>query len=46
MNDVNGGNYSKQAAKISFRGWEYIRCSVVYIWAAVTILLNTALIYL
>ncbi len=27
MNDVNGGNYSKQAAKISFRGWEYIRCS-------------------
>jgi len=27
MNDVNGGNYSKQPAKISFRGWEYIRCS-------------------
>jgi hypothetical protein len=27
MNDVNGGNYNKQAAKISFRGWEYIRCS-------------------
>ena len=27
MNDVNGGNYSKQTAKISFRGWEYIRCS-------------------
>jgi hypothetical protein len=27
MNDVNGGNYNKQASKISFRGWEYIRCS-------------------
>jgi hypothetical protein len=27
MNDVNGGNYNKQTAKISFRGWEYIRCS-------------------
>jgi hypothetical protein len=27
MNDVNGGNYSIQPAKISFRGWEYIRCS-------------------
>jgi len=27
MNDVNGGNYNKQPAKISFRGWEYIRCS-------------------
>jgi len=27
MNDVNGGNYAKVAAKISFRGWEYIRCS-------------------
>ncbi|MFI5133084.1 MAG: hypothetical protein ACHQEB_02055 [Chitinophagales bacterium] len=27
MNDVNGGNYSMQPAKISFRGWEYIRCS-------------------
>jgi hypothetical protein len=27
MNDVNGGNYDKQPAKISFRGWEYIRCS-------------------
>ncbi len=27
MNDVNGGNYDKQTAKISFRGWEYIRCS-------------------
>jgi hypothetical protein len=27
MNDVNGGNYSTQTAKISFRGWEYIRCS-------------------
>src|SRR5205085_5470585 len=27
MNDVNGGNYSKLAPKLSFRGWEYIRCS-------------------
>ena len=27
MNEVNGGNYSKQTAKISFNGWEYIRCS-------------------
>ncbi|HEY6063557.1 MAG TPA: hypothetical protein VIV35_08110 [Chitinophagaceae bacterium] len=27
MNDVNGGNYSKVPAKVSFRGWEYIRCS-------------------
>ena len=27
MNDVNGGNYSAQTAKTSFRGWEYIRCS-------------------
>jgi len=27
MNDVNGGNYAKQNAKISFRGWEYIRCA-------------------
>ena len=27
MNDVNGGNYNKETAKISFRGWEYIRCS-------------------
>lgn len=27
MNEVNGGNYNKEAAKISFRGWEYIRCS-------------------
>ena len=27
MNDVNGGNYSKEAVKKSFRGWEYIRCS-------------------
>jgi len=27
MNDINGGNYSMQAAKKSFRGWEYIRCS-------------------
>lgn len=27
MNDVNGGNYTALAAKKSFRGWEYIRCS-------------------
>ena len=27
MNDVNGGNYSAVAAKKSFRGWDYIRCS-------------------
>jgi hypothetical protein len=27
MNDVNGGNYNKQNSKISFRGWEYIRCN-------------------
>ena len=27
MNDVNGGNYSTVAARKSFRGWEYIRCS-------------------
>ncbi len=27
MSDVNGGNYNKEAVKISFRGWEYIRCS-------------------
>jgi hypothetical protein len=27
MNDVNGGNYNKQNSKISFRGWQYIRCS-------------------
>ena len=27
MNNVNGGNYNKEPAKISFRGWEYIRCS-------------------
>ncbi len=27
MNDVNGGNYNKEMAKISFRGWEYIRGS-------------------
>ncbi len=27
MNDVNGGNYKKETAKVSFRGWEYIRCS-------------------
>jgi len=27
MNDVNGGNYKTETAKISFRGWEYIRCS-------------------
>jgi hypothetical protein len=26
MNEVNGGNYNKEPAKISFRGWEYIRC--------------------
>src|SRR5204862_647179 len=25
--DVNGGNYSVQPSKISFRGWQYIRCS-------------------
>jgi hypothetical protein len=27
MNEVNGGNYTATPAKISFRGWEYIRCS-------------------
>ena len=27
MYEVNGGNYNKEAAKISFKGWEYIRCS-------------------
>ena len=27
MSDVNGGNYSKVAEKVSFRGWQYIRCS-------------------
>ncbi len=27
MNEVNGGNYNMQPAKISFRGWEYIRCN-------------------
>jgi hypothetical protein len=27
MREVNGGNYSAQAAKTSFRGWDYIRCS-------------------
>jgi hypothetical protein len=27
MNEVNGGNYTATVAKISFRGWEYIRCS-------------------
>ena len=27
MYDVNGGNYSKETIKKSFRGWEYIRCS-------------------
>ena len=27
MHDVNGGDYNKETAKISFRGWEYIRCS-------------------
>ncbi|MEO8404573.1 MAG: hypothetical protein ABI480_08265 [Chitinophagaceae bacterium] len=27
MNEVNGGNYTAMAAKKSFRGWEYIRCS-------------------
>ena len=27
MNDVNGGYYKKQDAKVSFRGWEYIRCT-------------------
>ena len=27
MNDVGGGNYTAVAAKTSFRGWEYIRCS-------------------
>ena len=27
MNEVNGGNYNTIAAKKSFRGWEYIRCS-------------------
>lgn len=27
MNDVNGRNYSMVAAKKSFQGWEYIRCT-------------------
>jgi hypothetical protein len=27
MHDVNGGKYTAQAAKKSFRGWDYIRCS-------------------
>lgn len=27
MREVNGGNYSAQTAKRSFRGWDYIRCS-------------------
>jgi len=27
MRDVSGGDYSTVAAKKSFRGWEYIRCS-------------------
>jgi hypothetical protein len=27
MNDVNGRNYSATTAKISFKGWQYIRCS-------------------
>ncbi len=27
MRDVDGGNYSAQAPKTSFRGWDYIRCS-------------------
>ena len=27
MSDINGGDYSMQAAKKSFRGWEYIRCA-------------------
>ena len=27
MNEPSGGNYSKQAARRSFQGWEYIRCS-------------------
>lgn len=27
MNDVNGGSYKAQPAKVSFRGWEYIRCT-------------------
>jgi hypothetical protein len=27
MNDVNGTNYTKEAPKLSFKGWEYIRCS-------------------
>ena len=27
MHDVNGGNYSKQEVKKSFKGWEYIRCN-------------------
>ncbi len=27
MNDVNGGSYSAQPVKMSFRGWEYIRCT-------------------
>ena len=27
MHDVNGGNYTAQSAKKSFRGWDYIRCS-------------------
>lgn len=27
MNEVNGGNYGAVTPKISFKGWEYIRCS-------------------
>ena len=27
MHDVNGGDYTALAAKRSFRGWDYIRCS-------------------
>ena len=27
MNEVSGGNYSSLEPKISFKGWEYIRCS-------------------
>lgn len=27
MNEVSGGHYSKEEARKSFKGWEYLRCS-------------------
>ena len=27
MNEVNGGHYSKEVVRKSFKGWEYLRCS-------------------